>query len=241
MKFLFTLMILFNFTVKAADLSSYFGVKTNPSPITGGVVKCTEEYPSHHFNEHIRKFLIPTFPPNKIRLVSCTEGLYLTGTLSFKDGGKLNTHNLGANQSLQVDEKFPLKIVVPTTDERSFGFEVHFSGEVNGNRAELTFEDKEGQIFLEGEIYPNDEGTLVFSAPFRYTTFLFKNESPEGIENSLGMIDSHGHHNHQGTAASFDRGVTEAGVTVGEPEVAGTFEGVIGLFEVPVCDFFECE
>ena len=132
-------------------------------------MKCTEEYPSRHFNEHIIKFLSPTFPSYKIKRVSCSEGFFLTGTLSFKDGKKLNAVNLEANQNLQINNQSPIKIALPSEAGNPYEMEVYFQGEVNGNKVHLIFEDSEGKIVLKGEIGPNDEGNLVF---FR-TFFLF--------------------------------------------------------------------
>ncbi len=223
MKFLFVLTTLSGFTAMAADLSSYYGVKQSSTSIAGAAVKCTEEYTSYHLNIHARNFLSISFPIGKMKEISCSEGLILTGTLSFKDGKKFNPSNPDKNKNLQVNpQSSSTKIEVPTTSEVVFELPVHFEGEVNGNKVHLTFEDSAGKIILEGEIGPNDEGTLVFSAPFQYSVYPRKGGDEE-FQNP-----SHTHSHGEPVEKPLEKPLEQP------------LEGIIGLFEVPVCEFFDC-
>ena len=171
-----------------------------------GVVKCTPQYSIPHFNQHVKGFYSAINDPTQLvnvgcLLKHCDQGswFHIMGSVVFENGGKLNPHNF--TQILQVSTQSKITVFIKPFYQPEIRLDLvadSIAGQVNGNVAALNFRDSTGRVTLDGEIRPNDNNEMVFSAPFRYENFI--------------VFD--------GTSPGYD--------------------GVVGLFEIPACDFFDC-
>ena len=174
-----------------------------PAPGSGiGRVKCPDPHSYAHFNQQLRGFLSSS--KSQVELgnmagVGCTKQHYeqtksalsVKGTIFFKGGQKLNPSNL--SQTLEVDSaSSQIKLTIRPIQQNPFAYGLKaapIAGQVQGNIAVLNFEDAKGKVTLDGEIHSNNQGTLVFFAPFRYENFTISDQpDASGYSGTIGVL-----------------------------------------------------
>ena len=175
--------------------------ETNPNsnPLKDfGDVRCHSTQVTQ-FNNQVRNFLSTKSNPHKAQyIVDCSGneqwkgGFFIRGKVHFAGHQKFDTQS--SNQNLTISQNSYIEIHIVDINNRPVTKQPiqikiePYASAVQGQNANLVFQDPNGKVFLNGSVEFDSQNRPLFSGTFEFENSITWNGSSPGLSGQLGSF-----------------------------------------------------